>query len=81
MDITRLPIYILEELTGYLGGSDLAACAAVCYLWREAFNDNMFWRRLCYRDIVSYLEQVDSNVKPLLQLLTHDCDTLEVGPQ
>uniref|UniRef100_A0A1B6LV09 F-box domain-containing protein n=1 Tax=Graphocephala atropunctata TaxID=36148 RepID=A0A1B6LV09_9HEMI len=77
MDITQLPIFVLEDITYYLRGCDLAACATVCYPWRDAFNDDFFWRRLCYRDIVPYLAAVDNHVKPHFQLPPQDSDTLE----
>lgn len=56
MDLSKFPLEVLEVLADFFSVEDLSACSAVSMSWRAAFNLDLFWRRHCKQEIVSYLK-------------------------
>ncbi|BES97477.1 F-box and WD repeat domain containing 7, E3 ubiquitin protein ligase [Nesidiocoris tenuis] len=59
MDISNLPVEILEEIFIYLENKDLVKCTYVCYQWREIINSNKIWSIQCAKEKILH--------KPYLQ--------------
>lgn len=67
MDISLFPLEVLEVLVCYFSAQDLSACAAVNCRWRQAFNLDIFWRRHCEANILTYLKEELGSVQPLFR--------------
>lgn len=68
MAVTLLPEEVLELIVSQLSVKDLLACSAVNIAWREKFNSDAFWKKLCIKNIRDYLKKVPSQVKPVFML-------------
>lgn len=68
MALPLLPEEVLEVIVDYLSAKDIISCSAVCIGWREKFNNDLFWRKFCIRQIKSYLETNQCEVEPSFNL-------------
>lgn len=72
-----LPEEVLEAIVKLITVEDLIACSAVCLEWRVKFNNNVFWKRFCCKDIKGFLENSVCKAKPPFQPLQSTEERLE----
>uniref|UniRef100_A0A1B6LIU6 F-box domain-containing protein n=1 Tax=Graphocephala atropunctata TaxID=36148 RepID=A0A1B6LIU6_9HEMI len=47
MDLSDLPVEMIETIASYLSVDDICACSKVNIGWRKAFNSNRIWKKCC----------------------------------
>uniref|UniRef100_A0A1B6I0T9 F-box domain-containing protein n=1 Tax=Homalodisca liturata TaxID=320908 RepID=A0A1B6I0T9_9HEMI len=69
MDLTDLPIEMVEAVAQYLSVEDVCACSQVNSIWKNVFNSNALWSRYCtfhpgyffkQKSKMNYVQSVDN---------------------
>lgn len=48
MDLSNLPLELVDAIAVYLSFEDVCACSEVNTQWKQAFNLNSIWKRFCF---------------------------------